>query len=254
MTDASPITLTRGEGVALWRQIAATLRDEIGDRRIAPGARLPTEFQLAERFAVNRHTVRRAVAALEEAGLVRVEQGRGTFVRSAVIDYTVGKRTRFSENLRKQALSPGGRLVDSGVRPATDAEARGLGLRAGTGVVFLELVGLADGLPISYATHCFPARRFDGLIAAFEASGSISAALGACGVANYSRLSTRLVARLPEAREAELLEMPRAQPLLVSEAVNVDEGGARIEYGVARFAGGRVQIVVDSQDGDEPAS
>lgn len=248
MTDASPNTLSRGDGIALWRQIAATLRDEIGSRRIMPGARLPTEFQLAERFSVNRHTVRRAVAALEEAGLVRVEQGRGTFVRSAVIDYTVGKRTRFSENLRKQALSPGGRLVDAGVRKASEAEARGLGLRAGSTIVVLDLVGLADGLPISYATHCFPARRFDGLIAAYEASGSISAALGAFGVANYHRLTTRLVARLPEAREAQLLEMPRAQPLLVSEAINVDETGARIEYGVARFAGGRVQIVVDSAD------
>jgi GntR family phosphonate transport system transcriptional regulator len=108
------------------------------------------------------------------------------------------------------------------------------------------MVGLADGLPISHATHCFPARRFDGLIEAYRATGSITAALAQLGVANYSRLTTRVTTRLPEAREAELLEMPRAQPLLVAEAVNIDEAGARIEFGVARFAGGRVQIVVDS--------
>jgi GntR family phosphonate transport system transcriptional regulator len=250
MTDTSGTaareTLSRGDGVALWRQIAGALRDEIGSRRLAPGARLPTEFQLAARFAVNRHTVRRAVAALEEAGLVRVEQGRGTFVRSEVVDYTVGRRTRFSENLRKQALSPGGRLIDAAVRKASDAEARGLELRAGSRIVVLEMVGLADGLPISHATHCFPARRFDGLIEAYRATGSITAALAQLGVANYSRLTTRVTTRLPEAREAELLEMPRAQPLLVAEAVNIDEAGARIEYGIARFAGGRVQIVVDS--------
>ena len=238
--------LSRGDGVALWRQIAGVLHAEIDSRRLPPGARLPTEFELAERFAVNRHTVRRAVAALEEAGLVSVEQGRGTFVRSEVIDYTVGRRTRFSENLRKQALSPGGRLVDAVIRKASDAEARGLELRAGSRVVVLEMVGLADGLPISHATHCFPARRFDGLIDAYRATGSITAALERLGVANYSRLTTRVTARLPEPREAELLEMPRAQPLLVAEAVNVDEAGLRIEYGISRFAGGRVQIVVDS--------
>ena len=175
MTDSFDSTLSRGDGIALWRQIGAALRDEIGSRRLPPGARLPTEFQLAERFAVNRHTVRRAVAALEEEGLVRVEQGRGTFVRSAVIDYTVGKRTRFSENLRKQALSPGGRLIDAGLRKAGEAEAQGLGLRAGGRIIVLEMVGLADGLPISHATHCFPARRFDGLIEAYRETGSISA-------------------------------------------------------------------------------
>ena len=106
--------------------------------------------------------------------------------------------------------------------------------------------GLADGLPISHATHCFPARRFDGLIEAYRETGSISASLGRLGVANYTRLTTRVTARLPEAREADLLEMPRAQPLLVAEAVNIDDDGVRIEYGVARFAAGRVQIVVDS--------
>lgn len=246
MTGTSRNTLSRGDGVALWRQIAASLRAEIGDRTLPPGARLPTEFQLAERFQVNRHTVRRAVAALEEAGLVSVEQGRGTFVRSEVIDYTVGKRTRFSENLRQQSLSPSGRLIDVAVRRASEAEAKGLELRTGSKVIALELVGLADGLPISVATHCFPARRFDGLIAAYRETGSVSAALSACGVDNYSRLTTRVTARLPGAHEAELLEMPRAQPVLVAEAINVDEAGTRIEYGTACFAGGRVQIVVDS--------
>jgi GntR family phosphonate transport system transcriptional regulator len=240
------MALKRGEGIALWRQIAGELEDEIGSHRFAPGARLPTEFELAARFDVNRHTVRRAIGALEEAGLVRVEQGRGTFASSEVIDYRVGRRTRFSENLRQQALSPGGRLIDAGVRAANEVEARGLGLGEGDEVIVLEMVGLADGLPVSLATHAFPARRFAGIVEAFRATGTITAALARLGVPNYSRRTTRVTARLPEAREAQLLEIPKSQPLLVSEAVNVDDAGVRIEFGIARFAAGRVQIVVDS--------
>ncbi len=97
--------LARGKGMALWRQIAERLESDIVAGRHRPGERLPTEHRMAETFAVNRHTVRRAVASLEEAGLVRIEQGRGTFVQESVVDYRVKQRTRFSENLLNASRS-----------------------------------------------------------------------------------------------------------------------------------------------------
>ena len=98
----------RVSGVTIWRQIAEELEDEIASRTYAPGGRLPTEMELSARFGVNRHTVRRAIATLEDRGLVRVERGRGTFVQTDTIDYVVGRRTRFSENLRRLCLESGG--------------------------------------------------------------------------------------------------------------------------------------------------
>src|SRR3546814_709974 len=75
------------------------------------GARLPTEAELASRIRVNRHTLRRAIGGLVDRGLVRVEQGRGIFVRENVLEYLVGRRTRFTENVRRVNRSPGGRAV-----------------------------------------------------------------------------------------------------------------------------------------------
>lgn len=60
--------LERGRGVAAWRQIADALAMQIRSGALAPGEQLPTEAQFAARFAVNRHTVRCALAALA-AGL-----------------------------------------------------------------------------------------------------------------------------------------------------------------------------------------
>ena len=91
-----PEAVLRHDGVALWRQILVRLERDIGAGIYPPGGRLPTEAEFAARFGVNRHTVRRALEELSRVGLVRVEQGRGTFVAEDILDYTVGPRTRFS--------------------------------------------------------------------------------------------------------------------------------------------------------------
>ena len=81
--------MPRQPGLTLWRHIAGnTVRQEIGGDDYPPGARLPTEAELSARFAVNRHTVRRALEELSRGGLIRVEQGRGSFVTEDVLDYT----------------------------------------------------------------------------------------------------------------------------------------------------------------------
>ena len=75
--------IERNSGVAIWRQIADEIRGEIRAGRLQSGARMPAEMELADRFGVNRHTVRSAIAALTQEGVLRAEQGRGTFVANA---------------------------------------------------------------------------------------------------------------------------------------------------------------------------
>src|ERR1700677_1590127 len=137
----------RQAGLTLWRQIAETLRQEIGGPDYPAGARLPTEAELSARFNVNRHTVRRALEELSHGGLIRVEQGRGSFVTEDVLDYTVGPRTRFSEWIQRHNKEPSGRVLQLREIAADSAIATALGIRAGTRVVLLERLGLADDLP-----------------------------------------------------------------------------------------------------------
>ena len=109
--DSAEIGTARRSGLTLWRQISETLRQEIGGADYPPGARLPTEAELSARFDVNRHTVRRALEELSRGGLIRVEQGRGTFVAEDVLDYTVGPRTRFTEWIHRHNKEPSGRVL-----------------------------------------------------------------------------------------------------------------------------------------------
>lgn len=233
-----------GEGAPLWRQIAARLREEIGAGAFPPGARLPTEAALAQRFGVNRHTVRRAMEEMSRNGWADVQQGRGAFVAEDVLDYVVEPRTRFSEWIRRHNKEPSGRILHLGLAPADLPTATALGIAPGTPVVTLERLGLADERPVGLGTHHF-APRLDGLLEALRQHPSITAALRAVGVNDYIRQSTRVSARMPTAEEAALLRMPRARPLLVTDNINIDRAGAVVEFGVSRYPTPRVQIVVE---------
>lgn len=249
MTDSTAlpiIGLSRGAGVSLWRQIVQAFEREIGAGAWRPGARLPTEAELSARFAVNRHTVRRAMEELEGKGLVRVEQGRGSFVAEDVLDYRLGPRTRFSEIIRRQNRAPEGRVLRVAEVPADAHLAAQMGLRRGRAVVQVERLALADGRPLVVGTHHFPAARFGRLPALLAENASITAALAACGVPDYRRKVTRMTARLPTPEEAELLQQSRSRPVLVAEAVNTDPAGEVVDVTYARYAAGRVQLVVES--------
>jgi GntR family phosphonate transport system transcriptional regulator len=86
-------------GVALWRHVADAIERGIAEGTYAAGSRLPGETEIAATHRVNRHTVRRALAALAERGLVRAERGSGTYVEAPRIAYPLSARTRFSQNV-----------------------------------------------------------------------------------------------------------------------------------------------------------
>lgn len=237
--------LSRNSGVDLWTQIKTILEREIAAGVWQPGERLPTENELAVRFSVNRHTVRRALGALEQEGLVRTEKGRGSFVQEQVIPYAVGKRTRFSENMSRLSVSAAMTILQ-GIHLRADEElAAKLAVSVGQPVLLLETASETDGRRLTLARHYFPGERFPGFIEACRETGSITKALARFGVKDYFRKKTVVTARMPTADEARLLGQPRTKPLLVTENTNVDEAGRIIEYGVTRIASDLMQIVFE---------
>src|ERR1041384_3345810 len=117
-------------GVALWRQVADGIERGIADGRYAAGEKLPGEMEIAETYRVNRHTVRRALAALSERGLVRAERGSGTYVEAPRIAYPLRSRTRFSEIVGAGGRGPRGQLIDALEETASRELAGELGLKA----------------------------------------------------------------------------------------------------------------------------
>ncbi len=245
--DSAPpgTQLERGAGVAVWRQIEQTLAAEIAASGFGEDGRLPSEGELAKRFDVNRHTVRRAMLGLAARGLVSVEQGRGTFVQPGAIDYTIGRRTRFTENLRQQHHAAAGTMLSAERVKAEPNVAKALGLRAGAMVYRIESLHEADGVPLTFARSWYPAARFAELPEVLARNVSITKALAECGVADYLRKWSRIGSVLPDAEVARRLNINRQQPVLWVENVDVDLEGTPIKYGVTHFAADRVQLMVE---------
>ena len=241
--EATP--LLRGQGLAAWRQIADGIGAELAAGRLRAGQKLPTEAQLARRFGVNRHTVRRALAVLAERGLVRTTQGRGTFVEARPLASPIGPRTRFSEIVAGAGREAWGALLSAAEIFADDETARALELQPGAAVLALTTLHTADGTPISLARTCLPLPRFAGLDRIYADAGSLTRAYAAIGVADYARLSTRITARPAGAEEAALLDLAPGRALLVVESVNVDAQGRRIQATRSSFAADRVELVVE---------
>ncbi|MGR3760371.1 phosphonate metabolism transcriptional regulator PhnF [Roseobacteraceae bacterium NS-SX3] len=233
----------------VWKSIAISLTDDIAQGRYGTGAKLPAESQLAARFGVNRHTVRRALAEMADQGLVHPRRGSGVFVASKPTDYPIGKRVRFHQNVARGGQTPAKQILTLETRAAGPREAEALGLVSGAPVHVYDGLSLADGQPIALFQSVFPAERLPEMLTALEEEQSVTAALRRCGVEDYTRIETRITAKLATATQALHLRISEGAPILRTTGINADPEGAPVEFGRTWFAGDRVTLTVGEEQG-----
>src|SRR5215475_10749808 len=237
---------TASSGVALWRLVADGIERGIADGRFAAGEKLPGEMEIAETYRVNRHTVRRAIAALAERGLVRAERGSGTYVEAQRLAYPLRSRTRFSEIVGAGGHEPRGQLIEAGDDVATRELARALALKTGAPLVRIEALRLADKTPICVSTTWLSAERFPDAGKVFGGHQSMTKLLAHYGVRDYRRSATKITAAIADATDAARLDLPLGRPVLVVDATDVDIAGKPLVTKRSRFAAERVEFLVEN--------
>ncbi len=240
--EFSPIE--RRAGVAMWKQIAEALRTEFSRADVAEGQKIPTEQELAQSFDVNRHTVRRALSTLIAEGVLRSDQGRGTFIAKTSLAYPIGPRTRFTENLSGQAQEVYGDIYSVSEVEADAFAAEMLGVPPGTLLYRCESVSYADGAPIMTGPSWFETSRFPNLRKDIERTGSFTKIMEAYGFGEYRRKETRITAALCSTEIAERLKISEGSPVLVLESVNVIGDGTPIQTARTYVVGGRMHLTV----------
>ena len=233
-------------GVALWRQVADGIERGIAEGHFAVGDKLPSETEIAERYRVNRHTVRRALAVLSERGLVRAERGSGTYIEVPRLAYPLHSRSRFSEIVGAEGREPRGQLIAATEEPATRELARLLALKTGVSVVRIEALRFADRMPICVSTSWLSADRFPGADRVFARVHSMTKLLAHYGIRDYRRGSSRITASIAEATDAARLDLALGRPVLVIDSTDVDPDSAPLVTKRSRFAAERVSLLVEN--------
>jgi len=233
-------------GVALWRRVADHLEHAIADGRYPVDTRLPGEIEIAQRLGVNRHTVRRAIAALADRGFVRAERGSGTYVESRRLRYPIHSRTRFSEIVGAAGREPGGRLLASAVEEAEPDVARRLAVAPRTAVIRLDILRSVDRVPVSAATTWLPADRAPDAGRIYRDTRSLTRTLAQLGIHDFRRQSTRISAAIADAADAARLRLAPGRPLTVVDSTDVTADGRPILTTRARLAADRIELVIET--------
>jgi GntR family phosphonate transport system transcriptional regulator len=225
--------------------VAQHLRSAIERGELAAGAQVPTEPELMQHFGSSRYSVRRALEELQNDGLVRIEQGRGTFVHDAyLVSYRLGERPRFTNVLIENQITPGQEILHIERIAAEDVVAESLGVSKGAEVMRVELLGYANGQVVTQDLNHFPLPRFDAFEPVLRRTQSLTEAFTAFGIADYRRKVTSIVGRLPTAKEARLLRQLPAQPVFECFRIDVDAADLPIVVGETIFSCERVRLVL----------
>jgi GntR family phosphonate transport system transcriptional regulator len=218
--------------MALYRKIASQLRDEI-ITQYSTGDMLPPVSRLADRFNVNRHTVRRTIDELVQDGLVRRYQGLGCKIVQTPIDYALHDRAAFSHNLNRIGLGLETEILRCAqvVLPATLASQ--LDLAPETRVHELRTRRLIEGEPVCLIRH-YLFGLADTALDAFT-GGSLHQFLREAWGISLRRGTTRLRARMPTLDECTQLTISRGIPVMEVHTHNhCRDSGVLREYSIAR--------------------
>jgi GntR family transcriptional regulator len=140
----------------LYAQVESMLAAGIADGTFPPGSQLPNEDELIERYAVSRTTIRQTIQNLMRRGMVEIRRGKGTFVLQPKITQELTELSGFVEDMQSLGRRASARLVDKQIISASESVARELAITAGTRVVRIQRVRLADNSPLSFDETYLP--------------------------------------------------------------------------------------------------
>lgn len=225
----------------LWHQAEVALRSLIEGGDWSAGSQIPNEDRLGEMLGISRITLRHALRNLEEAGLLRREHGRGTFVRSATVVAGVRGLTNFTEEMRTLALTASTRLIEANRIGATPEMADALEIAAGDPVVQLKRLRLGNGLPIGIQTSHLPEARVPELFDDAANVQSLYAWLDAhCGIKPIKAKEVYRVGRVADV-DAELIQLAANTPAFEVERIAYDTR-APFEYTLSTMRADRYEI------------
>lgn len=232
-----------------WQTVATEVAEEIRTGRLAPGERLPKETDLAAKFGLSRHSLRRTLGELARQGLIEVTPRIGARVLSPRLRYHVSADDRFNVNVELAGREPGTVVLSVNEVVAPPEIAALLGVAKRTAAIELYTLRTANDVPLALMRAWLPADRFARVGELFQSAGSYSAAYAKLGIHSHKRTSTLVSARAANAEERRRLHLKPGATVLVSLTVDVDGEGEPINVNEAVFSAERIEFQFNTPPG-----
>jgi GntR family transcriptional regulator len=156
------------EGVPAYRRVGGMLAARIRSGELGPGARVPSERELATEQGISRMTARAAVDLLARRGLVERRERSGVFVARPKIEQSLDTVAGLSDQLEGRGIAHGAEVLEARTVEAGelgDAEVLSrLGLSEGDRVHVVVRVRTGDGEPLVLEENYLPERLLPGLL------------------------------------------------------------------------------------------
>jgi len=228
-----------------YLDIAESVRQEILKKELSAHTRLPSEPELVRRFGAARATVRRALALLQDEGIVYSRQAIGTFVAEPPVEQDLDQLFSFTEFMTHRGLKPGSRLIAAELQRIEDPQSPvllHLGLPTRSKVIYVRRLRLGGQEPLVIANTWLPAALFPGFLKQDLEKVSVYDIMGAKGHKPTAAVQT-IEAVTMEAADAKLLTVPTGSPaLLIRRAGSVR--GIPVEYAIDYYRADRTRFRV----------
>ena len=218
--------------------IADDLRERVGRGKFAAGRLLPSEAELSGAYDASRVTVRKALEALREEGLVDARQGFGWFVAADPLRQSLGRLGTIESQLAASGVAPERRILDfEFVRPPAWVAAE---LGSGT-VLRVRRLNLADGQPFARVTVWCP-ERLGSSLSRDEVERSPFYELLPIELGGATQT---IGAAAAAATDAEVLAIPVGSPVLICRRTTLSADGEPVLLSEHVFPAHRTEFVVD---------
>lgn len=220
----------KGGARPLYQQTADSLGEILA--KASPGTFLPSEPELAEQLGVSRSTLREAMRLFEARGMVVRRRGIGTYVAKPPIVIETGLEVLSSVETLAAQVGVELEACDLEVeeRPASETDASHLMIAAGTSIVELRRVILADGRPVAFFVDCLPRTYLDPDEIDDGFSGSVLRMLLDRGDLKLDRSQAEITALPADAMVAEGLNIHPGDVLLYLEARLLSQDGSVVDF------------------------
>jgi GntR family transcriptional regulator len=146
--------------VPLYFQLKERFAGLIRSGSLKPGDLIPPEQKLCAELGVSRGTVRMAIGTLVQEGILRREQGRGTFIVGPRLDKSLLAYFKFAEKDTSEEIIPESKIVKiETVTPPIEV-AKALGIASRDAVVRIKRLRTVKAVPFIFQVSFFPKKQF----------------------------------------------------------------------------------------------